>query len=132
VGSILSNEDSKSAIEALKAQKAVASLKISVSPLDLPAPPKLLAAPGLLATTALDRTKASRSPNANPSAQDVRDLVNNLKIVQETLENKTESHNTKARLAIRIADLARAGVITARFDPETHAIALTFTPANGS
>jgi len=132
VGSILSNEDSKSAVEALKAQKAVASLRITLSPLDLPTPPKLLAVPGPLALQARDRDKVPRSPRAKPTTGSVRDLLDDLTEVQEDLELKTEDHNASTKLAIGIADLSRPGVISARFDPETHAVSMTFTPTDGS
>jgi hypothetical protein len=132
VGSILSNEDSKGAVEALKTQKAVSTLQVHVSSLDLPAPPSVLALPEPLSEAAKQRADAPRAPRSRPDPEQVQQLLNKLATAHLDLAKGTNEHNEGAQVAIRIAELSRPGVISARFDPETHAIALTFTPANGS
>ncbi len=132
VGSILSNEDSKGAVEALKTQKAVSTLQVPVSSLDLPAAPSVLALPEPLSDAARQRTDVPRAGRSRPDRKQARDLLEQLAQIHLDLAKGINEHNERAQVAVRIAELSRPGVIKARFDPETHAIALTFTPADGS
>jgi CRP-like cAMP-binding protein len=77
-------------------------------------------------------TDAPRAARSRPDREQVRDLLGQLAKIHLALAKGTNEHNARAQVAIRIAELSRPGVISARFDPETHAIAITFTPAEGS
>lgn len=127
IGSVLSNEDAKGAIESLKAQAAIQSLKVPIAAVPVVTAPALAEAPEQVSAPARVRASVRRTAKAAPNDKDVVAVVRALEQAREGLVQEAPAYNQRAELARQIALAARTWSVSPRYDPQTRAIRLVLT-----
>lgn len=122
IGSVLSSEDHKNAVEALKAHKAVGSIAIRISPLMLSDPPALMTSPSTVSGPARARLVVKRPAKPVTTRQQVQTAIQKLEFTQRALSSVVPDFNRRAIVSQRLSIAARGGVLGAEFNPETRAI----------